>query len=142
MKTFTFRYQSKATPKDLFARLEKAAKTRIRDVEKDEASSNSIPAILSTMSAGRIQLFYTIADQKPESMYQLAQFLSRDPANVTRDVKVLEGLGLIELVIEKDGERERSRPVALYDRLIFDFGQARARTAPSRRGSPKKSAAS
>jgi len=142
MKTFTFRYQPKATPKDLFSRLEKAAKTKVRDIEKDQTSSNSIPAILSTMSAGRIQLFYAIADEKPDSIYQLAQSLHRDQANVIRDVRVLEGLGLIELLTEKDGERERSRPVALYDRLVFDFGEVRAKESLPRRGSPKKSAAS
>jgi predicted transcriptional regulator len=76
------------------------------------------------MTAGRIQLFYAIANQKPDSMYQLAQLLGRDHPNVIRDVKVLEGVGLVKLVSEKDGERERSRPVALYDRLIFDFGKA------------------
>ena len=124
MKTFTFRYNPKATPKDLFARVEQAAKTGVPDLEKDELSSNSINALLSTMTAGRIQLFYAIANQKPDSMYQLAQLLERDHPNVIRDVKVLEGVGLVKLVAEKDGERERMRPVALYERIIFDFGKA------------------
>jgi hypothetical protein len=39
-------------------------------------------------------------------------------------VKALEGLGLIKLIPEKDGERERLRPVASYDRIVFDFGAA------------------
>lgn len=124
MKTFTFRYNPKSTPKDLFSRLEKAAKSGVANIEKDEASSNSINAMLSTMTAGRIQLFYAIADQKPESMYELAQLVNRDHANVIRDVKVLEGLGLVRLEAEKNGERERLRPIALYDRLVFDFGEA------------------
>ena len=124
MKTFTFRYNPKATPKDLFARVEQAAKTGVPDLEKDELSSNSINALLSTMTAGRIQLFYAIANQNPDSMYQLAQLLERDHPNVIRDVKVLEGVGLVKLVAEKDGERERMRPVALYERIIFDFGKA------------------
>ncbi len=124
MKTFTFRYNPKSTPKNMFSRLEKAAKSHVADIEKDEALSNSINAMLSTMTAGRIQLFYAIADQKPESIYNLAQILERDHANVIRDVKILEGLGLVRLDAKKDGERERLRPVALYDRLIFDFGKA------------------
>ncbi|OFZ82882.1 MAG: hypothetical protein A2603_11825 [Bdellovibrionales bacterium RIFOXYD1_FULL_55_31] len=52
--------------------------------------------------------------------------MKRDHANVLRDVKVLERLGLIQLVTEKEGERERMRPVALYDRIIFDFGDAKS----------------
>ena len=126
MKTFTFRYDPTATPKDLFARLKKAVKTGVPDIRKDEVSSNSIHAILSTMSEVRLQLFYTIADHHPASMYSLAQTINRDHANVIRDVKVLEGLGLIKLVSEMDGDRERMRPVALYDRIIFDFGSAGA----------------
>ncbi len=117
----------------MFSRLEKAARSRVPDIEKDEASSNSINAMLSTMTAGRIQLFYTVADQKPDSMYHLAQILERDHANVIRDVKVLEGLGLVRLDARKDGERERLQPVALYDRLIFDFGKAGISVVPPRK---------
>lgn len=124
MKTFTFRYNPIASPQDLFSRLTKAAKSHDPDFEQSEALSNSVQSLLSTMTAGRIQLFYVIANQKPESMYQLAQLLERDPSNVIRDVKVLEGLKLVRLQTEKDGGRERSRPVALYDRLVFDFGKA------------------
>ncbi len=124
MKTFTFRYDPKATPSEIFARLEKAVKTRVPDIQQHELSSNSISALLGTMTAVRIQLFYTVADQRPDSMYHLAQILKRDPANVIRDVKVLEKIGIIQLVSEKDGERERMRPVTVYDRIIFDFGAA------------------
>lgn len=124
MKTFTFRYDPKATPNDMFARLQKAAKTRVPDIQRHELSSNSISALLGTMTAVRLQLFYTIADQHPDSMYHLAQILKRDSANVIRDVKALEGIGLIKLLPEKDGERERLRPVTVYDRIVFDFGAA------------------
>lgn len=124
MKTFTFRYDPKATPDDLFARVVRAVKTGVPDIRKDEISSNSIHAILSAMTEARLQVFYTVADQKPASLYQLAQLLKRDQANVLRDVKSLEAMSLLKLVSEKDGDRERSRPVALYDRIVFDFGAA------------------
>jgi predicted transcriptional regulator len=124
MKTFTFRYDPTATPDDLFARVERAATKGIVDIRKDETSSNSIHAILSSMTEGRLQVFYAIADQKPTSMYQLAQLLKRDQANVLRDLKSLEAMKLVKLVEEKDGDRERLRPVANYDRIVFDFGAA------------------
>jgi predicted transcriptional regulator len=104
MKTFTFRYDPKATPDDLFARLAKAAKTGVADVRKDETSSNSIHAILTAMTEGRLQVFYAIADHQPTSMYQLAQLLKRDQANVLRDVKALEAMKLVKLVSEQDGD--------------------------------------
>ena len=124
MKTFTFRYDPSATPNDLFARVARVAKTGVADIRKDVTSSNSIHAILSAMTEGRLQVFYAVADHQPTSMYQLAQVLKRDQANVLRDVKALEAMKLIRLVSEMDGDRERLRPVANYDRIVFDFGAA------------------
>lgn len=126
MKTYIFRYDPNATPDALFARVARTAKTGVPDVRENETSSNSIHAILSTMTEARLKLFYAIADQHPNSMYHLAQLLNRDQANVTRDVKALKLMGLIKLVSEKDGKRERLRPVASYDRIVFDFGAAKA----------------
>lgn len=134
MKTFTFRYDSRATPKGMFAAIKKAAKTKAPNIERNDTASNSINAILSTMTAGRIELFYGIAHNSPSSIYQLSQILKRDHANVLRDVKVLEGLGLIQLVADKEGERERLRPVALYDRIVFDFGNAKSTHPPGSKG--------
>lgn len=122
MKTFTFRYDPKASMDDTFERMKKAAKTGTPDIHDDELTSNSFEALLSSMTAGRVELFYAVANHKPDSIYQLAQLLKRDQANVLRDVKTLEGMGLLKLVPEKDGERERLRPVANYDRILFDFG--------------------
>jgi len=79
---------------------------------------------LSAMTEGRLQVFYVIADQQPSSMYQLAQVLQRDQADVLRDVKALEAMSLIALVSEKDGDLEGLRPVTSYDRIVFDFGAA------------------
>src|SRR3989338_8361128 len=131
MKTFIFKYSPDATPKALFSEMEKAIKTGVPRIQRNELASNSVSSILSTMTAGRIQLFYAIAMDKPESIYRLSQMQERDQANVIRDVKTLEGLGLIKLVSEQDGDRERLRPVALYDRIVFDFGEAKtARSHP------------
>jgi predicted transcriptional regulator len=124
VKTFTFKYDPQATPADLFARVARAAKTGVADIRKDVTSSNSIHAILSAMTEGRLQVFYAVADLQPTSMYRLAQVLKRDQANVLRDLKALEAMKLVRLVSEKDGDRERLRPVANYDRIVFDFGAA------------------
>ena len=124
MKTFTFRFDPKASMDGMFDRFKEAAKSRKPQIRSDEMRSNSVAAMLSSMTAGRIELFYTIANSKPDSVYQVAQLLKRDAANVLRDVKILEGIGLVSLITEKDGGRERSRPVADYDRILFDFGAA------------------
>lgn len=137
MKTFTFRYDPTATPDALFADITRAARgggTTVHSIQKDEMSSNSIHAILSVMTEGRLQLFYAIADHQPASLNQLAQILKRDQANVLRDVRTLEAMKLVALLTERDGERERLRPTVNYDRIVFDFGAARAAGKPKRVG--------
>jgi predicted transcriptional regulator len=123
-QTFTFRYDPAATPQDLFARFERAMKTGKPDIRRHELSSNSISALLSLMTASRIHLFYAIANSRPESLYALAKGINRDQANVLKEAKLLEGIGLIKLVAEADGGRERLRPISRYYRIVFDFGMA------------------
>ena len=53
--------------------------------------------------------------------------MQKDPGNVLKDVKALEGLGLIRLVPVK-GERERLKPEALFDKIVFEFQPKAART--------------
>ncbi len=125
MKTFTFRYDPDASLNDLFSRAIRAAKSKTPDVHPNVLASKSVSSLLQAMSAGRIELFYAIASKRPDSIYHLAQLIERDSANVIRDVKTLEQIGLIELVPEKDGDRERLRPVAKYDRIVFDFGASK-----------------
>lgn len=129
MKTFTFRYDPGASLGIMFKDMQRALRSRKPDVREDEVVSNSIEALLESASPARMKLFYIIAQERPESVYRLAQLANRDPANVLRDARALEGIGLIRLLLEKTGERERVRPVAQYDRVVLDFGPAR-KSAP------------
>jgi predicted transcriptional regulator len=69
------------------------------------------------MTKSRLELFQCLVEEQPQSLYQLAQFLKRDYAGVWRDAKALELNGIIKL--ERRGEK--LKPIALYDRIIFDF---------------------
>ncbi|MBI3544902.1 MAG: hypothetical protein HY075_16645, partial [Deltaproteobacteria bacterium] len=79
MKTFTFRYEPSKAP----------------SAKPGELRTNSVGAMLSSMTTGRIELFYAIAGKCPGSVCQIARLLKRDAANVLRDVKVLESIGLV-----------------------------------------------
>ena len=140
MKTFTFRYDPNASVNSMFNDFEQAIKTKKKEIHSDEIISQSIEAILSSMTKTRLDLFYCIANEKPVSLYQLAQILNRDQANVLRDAKALEEIGVIELKNIQDGNREKLTPVALYDRIVFDFGEASktVKTTPSFRKMKKK----
>ncbi len=128
MKTYTFRYDPDNNLDRTFDIMEEVIRTGVPHLRPDEITTNSLESMLETASANRMKLFYTIAEAKPASVYQLAQILGRDPANVLRDVRYMESVGLIELVMEKTGERERARPVTKYDRIVLDFGVAKKRT--------------
>lgn len=129
MKTFTFRYDPTLSLNKDVERIEKVIRTGVPSLRPDEITTNSLDSMMEAASSSRMRLFYAIAQEKPASVYQLAQVLKRDPANVLRDVRRLESYGLIELVAETTGERSRARPAVKYDRIVLDFGTFR-RSAP------------
>lgn len=120
MKVFTFRYE-KNPGKSALEAMKRAIKTGEADIRDDELVCDSMDAMLKLMSKSRFDVFAAIMERKPRSLYELAKVLNKDAGNVLRDAKVLESLGLIKLVTTKDGDRERLRPQALYDKIVFEF---------------------
>ena len=78
-----------------------------------ETSFQSVEDLRKTLTAKRLELLHCIKHQQPKSIYQLAKMVKRDFKNVQKDVKLLENLGLIEFVKEKNKERV----IVPYDRL-------------------------
>ena len=121
MKTFTFRYDPKATFKGTMDQMFKAAILSKSHIEKNEIRSASLKALLAVATENRLQLFRLIHENHPASVYDLAKLFDRDLSYVSKEVRVLEGLGLISLQKETVHGRERFKPVALYDRIVVDF---------------------
>ena len=121
MKTATFRYDPKATFKGTMDQMFKAAKLSKPHIEKNEIRSSSFKALLAVATENRLQLFRLIHENHPASVYDLAKLFDRDLSYVSKEVRVLEGLGLISLLKETVHGRERFKPVALYDRIVVDF---------------------
>jgi predicted transcriptional regulator len=121
VKTFTIRIE-KNPDVDAFKRLKRVIKTGVPDVRPDELLCDSMDSALKVLSKSKFELFGGILTFKPESLAALAKALDKDQANVQRDARALEALGLIKLAVEKDGDRTRLRPTALYNKIIFDFG--------------------
>ncbi len=57
----------------------------------------SISDLNKILTPARLKLIRTIKKKNPKSISVLAKLLGRDRANVYRDLKYLEGLGLISL---------------------------------------------
>lgn len=129
MKTFTFRYDPKATVKGTMNELLKAAKSGKPHIEKNEMRSASIKALLTVTTENRLHLFRLIHEEKPESVYDLAKLFERDLSYVSKEVRVLEELGLVKLEKKTVQGRERLKPRALYDRIVVDFGLAHERVS-------------
>lgn len=127
MKTFTFVYDPSVSLRKLGSDMLKAARTGKAQIENGISKSPSIKAILSVATENRLSMFQTIVTQKPNSLYELAQLLKKDQAYVLREARALEALGLVELRKEIGEGRERLKPIALYDRIVLDFGMAKGK---------------
>ncbi|MGZ3697599.1 MAG: HVO_A0114 family putative DNA-binding protein [Bdellovibrionota bacterium] len=119
MKTFTFRYAPNEP--SIRKRVLDAARGKTH-VRPDEMVCSSLKTLLQVASESRLELFESILREKPSSIYDLAEKIGKSQPYVLKEARVLEGLGLIRLVQEKDGGRERLRPEALYSKIVIDCG--------------------
>jgi len=69
------------------------------------------------LSNEKARILHLIAVKKPSSLYELAKLLKRDFKAVRQDVKLLEKMGLVKLVKEKKGRREKLKPQLAIERL-------------------------
>jgi predicted transcriptional regulator len=119
MKTFTFRYDPHPR-KSAMASFAKSLKTGAVDIECDSIACKSMEDMMKLMTKARFQVFTAIVEKSPESLTELASVLDKDLGNVLRDAKVLESLGLIELQKIPGKRGEKIKPVALYQKIIFE----------------------
>lgn len=122
MRVFKFRYQ-KGVRKRVLSEMREVMRSGIPKVHNDEMLCDSLESLFRCFSKSRMEAFMAIVEHRPESVYELAQILEKDQANVLKDVKVLEGIGLIKLVPVKDGNREKLKPEPLYDLVSVEMGQ-------------------
>lgn len=124
MKTFTFYYDPKATIKNPRELMLNAVKSGIPYIEQDQIQSSSLKALLSVATENRLKLFKIIHNDKPESLYELSKAFYADISYISKEIRVLEGFGLISIIKENVNGRERLKPIALYDRIVLDFDLA------------------
>ena len=125
MKVFTFKYESNPR-KSALVHMKKAIATGTPDIKDDEMVCDSFETMLKLISKSRFEVFAAVVEKKPGSLYELAQHLKKDQANVLKDARALESLGLIRLKPVKEGAREKLTPEALYDKIVFEFEPKRS----------------
>lgn len=120
MKTFTLKLE-RGPIERMFEDLKRAVRTGVPHIRDDEMACSSVGAMMRAMSRSKFEAFATIVDRKPKTLNELAEFLGKDLGNVSRDVKGLELIGLIELRRDDTKDSRKLRPVAKYDQIVFDF---------------------
>lgn len=128
MKTFTFRYDPHPR-KSAISSIHKSLKTGAIDIDQDSIACKSMDDMMKLMTKSRFQVFAAIVEKTPESLTELADILEKDLGNVLRDAKVLESLRLIELKKSPGRRGEKVKPIALYQRIVFECKPKKAREA-------------
>ena len=80
-----------------------------------------VSALRHLLSNEKAKVLHLVKIKKPNSIYQLAKMLKRDFKSVNDDVKLLEKFGLIDLISERTGKRERLKPVLVADSIHINF---------------------
>jgi predicted transcriptional regulator len=89
--------------KDFFADIDRALKsgkgfnTRAANV----LTFDSVKTFNNVMTVNKIQILRAISQSRPESVYQLAMILKREPQHVLKDCRQLESYKFIKLEDEK-----------------------------------------
>lgn len=129
-EVFIFRYDPTSSFEGMFEEFWAAVDGKLETVEPHIVRSNSIEALSTNMTKNRLQLFAAVVEKKPANLTELACLLQKDYTLVRREIRILEGMGLVKLEkVAKEVQNSRGngvrfkeiKPIALYKRIIFDF---------------------
>ena len=122
MKTMTFKYRPNNKKKTL-ADMEKAIAGKPQ-VFEDTVFFESLDLVDSFINPMKAKIIRAIQKHNPQSLYELAQILDKDQGYIQKEVKFLEGLGVLEIESVKSDGRTRSVPKVLYDKFIIDLNES------------------
>lgn len=74
-------------------------------------------ALERVLNAKNLQLLRTIANERPESIRELARLVDRDVKNVSTALSRLEAVGLVRF----DHDDRAKRPIVWYDGIDIDI---------------------
>ncbi len=79
---------------------------------------SSMASFAQVLSDQNRELLSLIAEQKPESITELARLSSRSQSNLTRTLKKMETYGLVKM---KTGARGSKQPSVPYSDIVLDM---------------------
>lgn len=78
---------------------------------------SEITALRQLLSNEKARILWTLENQKPSSIYELAKLLKRDFKSVREDVELLKQFGFVRFIHESKGKRHRLKPVLNLKKL-------------------------
>jgi len=116
IRTFTFQYDPTISLKKTFAKMQEASKTGKPSVHPHRIKVANLETLW--LNSNQLKFFSCLVDEKPDSLTQLAQILNKDYQEVEKEAHSLALMGIIKL---QEEQNQVLRPIALYDRIVFDF---------------------
>ena len=120
MKTLTLCYRKYG--KEVLLDTLKDAMNGKGKVEQDIIYFNDLGAMYKFLSPARAELLSVIRKEQPGSIYDLAQKMHKDQGYISKEIKFLHQLGVLDLVADESGSRQKLIPVVKFDRVVFDVG--------------------
>ena len=85
-----------------------------------DVNFTSYEAMRKLLTPRRLELLHVIKEQRPGSVYELAQFVGRDSKNINDDLAILTNVGLIELRKTTKG-RKKVIPCVTVDKIQVEI---------------------
>ncbi len=85
-----------------------------------DVNFTSYEAMRRILTPRRLELLHVIKEQRPGSIYELAQLLGRDLKNINDDLAILANIGLIELRKTTKG-RKKVVPCVTVDKIQVEI---------------------
>ena len=89
--------------------------------DKSDYDFKGLASLRSLLSNEKARILHTIKSRNPTSIYDVAKMVQRDFKSVNDDIKMLEQFGLIDLIKEKTGNRQRLKPILIVDTVKIEL---------------------
>ena len=86
---------------------------------KEEYNFEGISVLRQILSKEKARILDTIKYKKPKSIYNLAKTLNRPFKAVYEDLQLLDRVGFIDIIEEKEKNRVRHRPEIAVEKIVF-----------------------
>lgn len=89
--------------------------------DKSDFDFKGLSSLRTLLSNEKARLIHVIKTKNPKSIYEVSKLVQRNFKSVFEDISALEQFGIIDLVKEKSGNRERLKPVLIIDNIKIDI---------------------